>query len=230
MWPRGRNIPGCCCSRWLELVAFQRLVAWRRRAGTSQSWGGSTTTRHSRNPTSSCRSAPTSQTQTSNSATVWRGRWSEDAGPTGAWRWHITPWSSAKAIDYTDRSTTGAYTGQPKKLYISICSMLNWYSFVKSQPNFKIFGWEEDILNIACKLISTILCDWHYLVVCQHNSWANFILRQHRKRTILFLQGSVETHNRCCRQYMHVFVGNLFRCKSAKNYKIRLRFHEAISI
>jgi len=69
--------------------------------------------------------------------------------------------------------------------------MLNWYSFVKSQPNFLIFGWEDDILNIACKLISTILCDWHYLVVCQHNSWANFILRQHRKGTVLFLQGSV---------------------------------------
>jgi len=37
---------------------------------------------------------------------------------------------------------------------------------------------EEDILNIACKLISTILCNWHYLVVCQHNSWANLIWRQ----------------------------------------------------
>jgi len=107
--------------------------------------------------------------------------------------------------------------------------MLNWYSFVKSPPNFIIFGWdwEEDILNIACKLISTILCDWHYLVVCQHNSWASFILRQHRKRTILFLQGSVETRNRCCGQYMHCFVGNQFRCKSAKNYKIQLRFHKA---
>jgi len=45
-----------------------------------------------------------------------------------------------------------------------------------------------------------------------------------------FLQGSVETGNRCCGQYMHCFVGNLFRCKSAKNYKIRLRFHKAISI
>jgi len=31
---------------------------------------------------------------------------------------------------------------------------------------------------------------------------------------------------------MHYFVGNLFRCrpKSAKNYKIRLRFHKDISI
>jgi len=28
----------------------------------------------------------------------------------------------------------------------------------------------------------------------------------------------------CCGQYMHCFVGNLFRCKSAKNYKIRLRY------
>jgi len=37
---------------------------------------------------------------------------------------------------------------------------------------------EDDILNIACKVISTILCDWHYFVVCQHNSWANFTLRQ----------------------------------------------------
>jgi len=37
------------------------------------------------------------------------------------------------------------------------------------------------------------------------NSWASFILRQHRKRT-LFLQGSVETRNRCCGQYMHCFV------------------------
>jgi len=41
--------------------------------------------------------------------------------------------------------------------------------------------------------MSTILWDRHNLVVCQHNSWANFIFRQHRKRTILFLQGSVET-------------------------------------
>jgi len=112
----------------------------------------------------------------------------------------------------------------------NICLMLNWYSVVKSQPNFIIFGRGEDILNIACKLISTILCDWHCLVACQHNSWANFILRQHRKRTILFLQGSVETRNRCCGQYMHCFVWNLFRCKSAKNYKIRLRFHKVISI
>jgi len=79
-------------------------------------------------------------------------------------------------------------------------------------------------------LISTISCDCHYLIVCQHNSWTNFILKQHRKRTILFLQGSVETRNRCCGQYMHGFIGNLFRCKSAKNYKIQLRFHKAISI
>jgi len=86
--------------------------------------------------------------------------------------------------------------------------MLNWYSFVKYQPNCITFGWEENIMNIAYKLISTILCDWHYLVACQHNSWRNFILRQHRKRTILFLQGSVETRNRCCGQYMHCFVGN----------------------
>jgi len=118
----------------------------------------------------------------------------------------------------------------PKKLNISICLMLNWYGFVKSQPNFIIFVWEEDILNVACKLISTILCDWHYLVVCQHNSRTNFILKQHRKRTILFLQDSVETRNRCCEQYMYCFVENLFRCKSAKNYKILLRFHKAISI
>jgi len=79
---------------------------------------------------------------------------------------------------------------------------------------FTIFCWEEDILNIVCKLISTILCDWHYVVICQHNSWANFILRQLRKWTILFLQGSVGTRNRYCGQYMHCFVGNLFRCKS----------------
>jgi len=36
---------------------------------------------------------------------------------------------------------------------------------------------------------------------------------------------SVGTRNRCCEQYMHCFVENIFRCKSAKNYKIRLRFH-----
>jgi len=63
-----------------------------------------------------------------------------------------------------------------QKLHISICLMLNWYDFVKYQPNFITFDWEEDILNIACKLISTILYDWHYLVACQHNSWGNFIL------------------------------------------------------
>jgi len=120
------------------------------------------------------------------------------------------------------------HTGWLKKLHVSICLMLNWYSFVKSQPNFIIIGWDEDILNIACKLISTFLFDWHDLVVCQHNSWANCIFRQHRKRTILFLQGSVEMRNRCYRQYMHCFVGNQFR--SAKKYKIWLKFHKAISI
>jgi len=104
--------------------------------------------------------------------------------------------------------------------------MFNWYNFVKSQPNFIIFGLEEDILN---KLMSTVFCDWHYFVVCQRNSRANFIWRQHRKRTILFLQGSVGTRNGCCGQYMHCFVGNLFRCKSAKNYKIRLRCHNLTS-
>jgi len=51
-----------------------------------------------------------------------------------------------------------------------------------------------------------------------------------RKRAVLFLQSSVGTRNRCCGQYMHCFIGNLFRCKSAKNYKILLRFHKAISI
>jgi len=106
------------------------------------------------------------------------------------------------------RSDIRDIQGGPKN-HIFICLMLNWYSFVKSLPNFIIFGW-EDILNIACKLISTVLCDWHYLVVCQHNSWANFMLRQHRKRTILFLQSSVGTRNRCCGQYMHCFVGNLY--------------------
>jgi len=30
--------------------------------------------------------------------------------------------------------------GWPKKLHICTCLMLNWYSFVKSQPNFIIFG------------------------------------------------------------------------------------------
>jgi len=55
-------------------------------------------------------------------------------------------------------------------------------------------------------------------------------MRQHRKQTILFLQGSVKTRKGCCGQYMHCFVGNLFRCKSAKNYKIWLRFYKAISI
>jgi len=44
--------------------------------------------------------------------------------------------------------------------------------------DWSVLSKNEDIFNIACKLISTILCDWHYLVVCQHNSWANFILRK----------------------------------------------------
>jgi len=34
----------------------------------------------------------------------------------------------------------GTCTGWPRKLHISICLMLNWYSFVKSQTNFIIFG------------------------------------------------------------------------------------------
>jgi len=33
-----------------------------------------------------------------------------------------------------------APTGWPKNMHISICLMLNWYSFVKFQPNFIIFG------------------------------------------------------------------------------------------
>jgi len=142
--------------------------------------------------------------------------------------WVLSPaedMSQLKQLHHIMRADDDAdeYAGWPRNCTFFICLMLNW-------PNFITFGWEEDILNTVCKLISTILCDWHCLVVCQHNSWANFILRQRRKRTILFLQGSVGTRNRCCGQYMLCFVGNLFRCKSAKNYKIRLRFHKAISI
>jgi len=111
----------------------------------------------------------------------------------------MSPCLDVKYDEITLHCTGTHIQGGPKQLHISVCVTLNWYSFVKSQRNFIIVDW-EDILNIACKLISTVLCDWHYLVVCQHNSWANFILRQHRKRTILFLQGSVETCNRCCGQ------------------------------
>jgi len=49
---------------------------------------------------------------------------------------------------------------------------------------------EDDTLNIACKLTSTILCDWHYLVVCQHNSRANFILRQMCSLRVTRLHGA----------------------------------------
>jgi len=103
--------------------------------------------------------------------------------------------------------------------------MLNWCNFVKSQPNYIFFlGWGEDILNIACKLISTILRNWHYLVVWQHNSWANFILRQHRKRTILFLQGSVGTRNRCNICICIVLLGIYSRASLPKIIKFGWNF------
>jgi len=44
--------------------------------------------------------------------------------------------------------------GGPKKLHISSCLMLNWYSFVKSQPNFIIFGWDWE------KTCWTLLVNW----------------------------------------------------------------------
>ena len=39
-----------------------------------------------------------------------------------------------------------------------------------------------------------------------------------------FHQGSVGTHVRCGGQYIHHFVGNLFRCHCAKTYGNRLTF------
>jgi len=54
--------------------------------------------------------------------------------------------------------------GGPKKLHISICLMLNWYSFVKSQPNFIIFGilTPEYIPNKTMHVLSTspIACSY----------------------------------------------------------------------
>jgi len=47
--------------------------------------------------------------------------------------------------------------GGPKNLHISICLMLNWYSFVKFQPNFIIFGrlTPEQIPNKTMHVLST---------------------------------------------------------------------------
>jgi len=54
--------------------------------------------------------------------------------------------------------------GEPKKLHISICLMLNCYSFVKSQPNFIIFGrlTPEYIPNKTMYVLSTspIACSY----------------------------------------------------------------------
>jgi len=47
---------------------------------------------------------------------------------------------------------------------------------------------------------------------------SKFHLETAQKTDNIILQGSVETRNRCYGQYKHCFVGNLFRCKSAKNY------------
>jgi len=54
-----------------------------------------------------------------------------------------------------DTEICSPYTEWPKKLHIFFT--LSWYSFVKSQPNFIIFGWKEDIW--------TLLVNCHYLVV-----------------------------------------------------------------
>jgi len=60
------------------------------------------------------------------------------------------------------------YTGWPKKLHISICLMFNWYSFVKSQPNFcnfwQTYTWIGSQQNNACTVHSTYCVFLHYLV------------------------------------------------------------------
>jgi len=56
------------------------------------------------------------------------------------------PFTCSPAVDDTDavrywsRRSTSLYRVAPKNLHISIFLMLTWYSFVKSQPNFIIFG------------------------------------------------------------------------------------------
>jgi len=48
----------------------------------------------------------------------------------------ILQWAAHAIHNIPLRIHTYKRTGWPKKLHISICLMLNWYSFVKSQPNF----------------------------------------------------------------------------------------------
>jgi len=80
----------------------------------------------------------------------------------------------------------------------SVCGDADWSVSSKN---------EENIPNIACKLISTILCDWHCLVVCQHNSWANFILRQHRKRTIVVYVHAIGAVDSICIVLLEIYSG-----------------------
>jgi len=93
-----------------------------------------------------------------------------------------------------------------QNVHISICLMLNGYSFVKSQPSFIFFGWEEDILNIACKLVNTILCDWRYLVVCQHNSWDSTENGQYYFYKVVWKR-AISTVNSICTVLLGIYSG-----------------------
>jgi len=54
----------------------------------------------------------------------------ENSAITAKWSIYCVSLTSQKCMNFT---------GWPQKLHISICLMLNWYSFMKSQPNFIIF-------------------------------------------------------------------------------------------
>jgi len=62
-------------------------------------------------------------------------------------------------------------TGWPKKLHIPICFMLNWYSFVKSQPNFILFLADLHLNRFPTK--QCMYCPQHLLHVstlsCRNN-------------------------------------------------------------
>jgi len=81
--------------------------------------------------------------------------------PSLPWRNMITEFSDI----------TVKYTGWPKKLHISICLMLNWYSFMETQPNMIIFLADLHLNRFPTK--QCIHCPQHLLRVftlpCRNN-------------------------------------------------------------
>jgi len=124
-----------------------------------------------------------------------------------------------------------APTGWPKNRHISICLVLNWYNFVKFQPNFIIFGKLTpeyiSLKNNAYTVHNTYCVFLHYFVeiilsvICVLSRWnllTNYVGKHLNSVSHTKLYWSVYKQCSICLPL------------NQKNYKIRLRFHKAISI